>query len=357
MKIFAVSDIHGHATIFKKALQDAGFDSRNADHLLVCCGDCFDRGTENRAVLEFLQSIPNKVLIRGNHEDMLEQAMWRGSISSMEVYNGTINTLEEFFGVKSIDSNGKLAMNSRVQTELTDFINQMVDYFETQNYVFTHGWVPLDREWGDLQLRKDWRTASLSAWERGRFTEWNQAYQQRLILPDKTVVCGHRSAQYGSQFDPSRSPYCYDPFYGQKVIAIDGLTIVSKQVNIVVLEDELLYPRTHAMKLQREHFDRIADGSKIIEMRLYDEKRRKIRVGDTIEFTAVDREEDILRASVQGLYAYPGFDELVEEFTPAELGFPTTARAKISDYMLRLYGVEVAFKNKVLAIKVKVLTD
>jgi ASC-1-like (ASCH) protein len=268
-----------------------------------------------------------------------------------------VSTLEEFFGGNCIDVNGRLSLSARVEAELTDFMGQMVDYFETQNYVFTHGWVPLERVWGEQKLRKDWRTASLSSWERGRFTEWNQAYRQRLTLPDKTIVCGHRSAQYGSQFDPSRSPYCHDPFYGQKMIAIDGLTIASKQVNVIVLEDELLYPRTHAMKLQREHFDHIADGSKIIEMRLYDEKRRKIRVGDTIEFTASDREEDTLRVRVQGLYVYPGFDELVEEFTPTELGFPKTARAKISDYMLRLYGVETVFKNKVLAIKVKVLSD
>ena len=40
--IFAVSDIHGHATLLKEALTQAGFDRKNPDHLLVCCGDYFD---------------------------------------------------------------------------------------------------------------------------------------------------------------------------------------------------------------------------------------------------------------------------------------------------------------------------
>lgn len=355
MKLFAISDIHGHATILKHALQNAGFDPKDPSHLLICCGDCFDRGVENRAVLEYLQKIPNKVLIRGNHEDMLENAMERGSISSVEVRNGTVNTIEEFFGADSISANGKLSPDPAIRAQLERFIHSMVDYFETEHYVFTHGWIPLHYEWGEFRIRKDWRTASLSAWERARFTGWNQTYQQKMTLPDKTIVCGHRGAYYGNQFDPDRSPHCHDPFYGKQVIAIDGLTIVSGQVNVLVVEDEIPAPRIHAMKLQKEHFDHIAEGSKCIEMRLFDEKRRKLRIGDAIEFTREGDEERTLLTRVQGLYVYPGFDELVEEFTPTELGFAKTARGKIAEYMLRIYGVEAAFRNKVLAIKVKVI--
>jgi predicted phosphodiesterase len=42
-KIFVVSDIHGHCTLLQKALERAGFDDANEDHLLICCGDYFDR--------------------------------------------------------------------------------------------------------------------------------------------------------------------------------------------------------------------------------------------------------------------------------------------------------------------------
>jgi len=41
MKIFVASDIHSYFSIFKKALDDAGYDYENKDHLLVICGDCF----------------------------------------------------------------------------------------------------------------------------------------------------------------------------------------------------------------------------------------------------------------------------------------------------------------------------
>ncbi len=353
MKLFAVSDVHGHATILKSALQEAGFDPHDPSHLLVCCGDCFDRGPENRAVLQYLQSLPHKVLIRGNHEDLLEQAMRRGAISSAEVYNGTVDTIEEFFGKHAITAQGRFLPDPAVKAELTAFLQQTVDYFETERYVFTHGWVPVLQEWGELKMHRDWRRASLSAWENARYMGWNKIYQNRLTLPDKTVVCGHRSARYGSEFDPERSVHCYDPFFGKHLIAIDALTVVSGKVNVLVLEDDLLPPRTHTMKLQREHFDHIADGSKTIEMRLLDEKRQKIRRGDRIEFVSADEEEEKLVAEVEAVYSYPGFDELVEDFTPAELGFAGVDGPKIVEQMLRMYGVEKAFKHRSLAIRIK----
>lgn len=45
------------------------------------------------------------------------------------------------------------------------------------------------------------------------------------------------------------------------------------------------------MKLSQEPFDKIASGEKIIESRLFDEKRRLIKVGDEIEFSQNDNLE------------------------------------------------------------------
>ncbi len=45
---------------------------------------------------------------------------------------------------------------------------------------------------------------------------------------------------------------------------------------------------THQMKLQREPFNKVLSGEKIIESRLYDEKRQQVKVGDQIEFICAD---------------------------------------------------------------------
>ena len=70
-KLFVVSDVHGHCTLLKAALDKAGFDKDDPEHLLICCGDYFDRGDENMEVLRFFERLKHKVLLRGNHDDML----------------------------------------------------------------------------------------------------------------------------------------------------------------------------------------------------------------------------------------------------------------------------------------------
>lgn len=70
-RLFVVSDIHGHYTLMKKALDDAGFDENNDNHVFVSCGDLFDRGVENRKVYDFVRRLKRKVLICGNHDERL----------------------------------------------------------------------------------------------------------------------------------------------------------------------------------------------------------------------------------------------------------------------------------------------
>ena len=49
----------------------------------------------------------------------------------------------------------------------------------------------------------------------------------------------------------------------------------------------------HQMKLKNDPFERIKSGKKTIEIRLYDEKRRKIKENDYIEFTNLEDGEVI----------------------------------------------------------------
>ena len=77
-KLFVVSDIHGHYSIMVEALKKAGFDRNDPTHILICCGDYFDRGRENAQVLSFFERLERKILLRGNHEDMLLKLLQTG---------------------------------------------------------------------------------------------------------------------------------------------------------------------------------------------------------------------------------------------------------------------------------------
>ena len=101
-KFFVTSDIHSFCTPLKKALDKKGFDPNNEDHWLVVCGDVFDRGDESKEVLYFLMSLERKILVKGNHEWLLEQCVneiSRGVVPGRHHFsNGTIKTICQFCG-------------------------------------------------------------------------------------------------------------------------------------------------------------------------------------------------------------------------------------------------------------------
>lgn len=242
-KLFVVSDIHGYFTPFLEALESAGFDPRNEEHLLIFCGDLFDRGSENRKVLQFFERTANTILIKGNHEDLLLEIFRRCKLEFYDFTNGTDKTIEEFFGTRAIDTcDGSVDFSggTRTMDRIEELISQMRPFYETRHYVFVHGWLPIRFGAAGPEVHPDWRNVSEGEWKDARFLEWQQAYAKGLTLPEKTIVCGHRPAAMGHLFDGSRFPDDETPFYGEGMIAIDACTFRSGKVNVLVLEDELL---------------------------------------------------------------------------------------------------------------------
>lgn len=66
---------------------------------------------------------------------------------------------------------------------------------------------------------------------------------------------------------------------------------------------------THDMKLRPLPFSQIRSGEKTLELRLNDEKRRRIRVGDRITFTQTETGET-LTVRVTSLHPFPSFEAL-----------------------------------------------
>ena len=72
-KYFIVADVHGYFDILNQSLKEAGFDENNPEHFFVSLGDLLDRGKQPRECLQFVNSLERKILIRGNHEDLMEE--------------------------------------------------------------------------------------------------------------------------------------------------------------------------------------------------------------------------------------------------------------------------------------------
>lgn len=240
--LFVVSDVHGFYTELMAALEAAGFDPRNEDHVLVSCGDLFDRGTEPLQVYDFIRGLERKILLRGNHEDRLCRILAEGHVTHTDTQNGTDITVKAFLGENAVDAEGNFdpARHADVIREITDFIASMQDYYETEKYVFTHGWIPVVFEGRYPTVDPLWREASPEGWTFAHWLEWQQLYDVGATLDGKTIVCGHRTALLGRMFDPCRDPNSSEPFWGEGMVAIDGGTARSGRVNVLVLEESEL---------------------------------------------------------------------------------------------------------------------
>ena len=255
MKFFAVSDVHGYFDEFKKAIDEAGFDENNPEHWIIVAGDCFDRGSQPVELMNYLNSHDRVILVRGNHEDLIEECCNRGFAYSHDISNGTFDTIGDFGAVDKSTSFNECCVNT--MEKVGPFLDKMVNYFETKNYIFVHGWIPvkcnddLPKHYTrarDFEYNPDWRSANKGEWEQARWLNGIRMASAGLIDPDKTIVCGHWHCSYGHHLKSVKTTgnwisefgedAIFDPFYDNGIIAIDGCTAHTGKVNCIVIEDD-----------------------------------------------------------------------------------------------------------------------
>ena len=76
----------------------------------------------------------------------------------------------------------------------------------------------------------------------------------------------------------------------------------------------------HKFTLHPEPFSLIADGKKTVEMRLYDEKRRRVKIGDVIKFTERDSRDELF-AEVIALHVFDSFKTLYANLSLQKCGY------------------------------------
>ncbi len=109
----------------------------------------------------------------------------------------------------------------------------------------------------------------------------------------------------------------------------------------------------HEMRLYNKPFESIKNGNKTIEIRLYDEKRKKIKIGDIIEFTNLDTNEKI-KVKVLNLHVFNNFKELFDGFDKKLLGYDSNEKASYLD-MLNYYSEEEQKQYGAVGIEIKLI--
>lgn len=107
------------------------------------------------------------------------------------------------------------------------------------------------------------------------------------------------------------------------------------------------------MKLATEYFQKIKNGTKTIECRLRDEKRKLLNVGDMIEFSDTQNDTDKITAKIVALHTYPSFSELLNHFPIASFGAEN--KEDFLAVLKRFYSNEDEEKYGVVGIEIKPL--
>ena len=108
----------------------------------------------------------------------------------------------------------------------------------------------------------------------------------------------------------------------------------------------------HKMKLQEDPFERIKNGTKTVEFRLYDEKRRTIQIGDEIEFSKLPELQEKLLVKGIDLYKEESFEKLFKKVFVGEDKEKIIEKAKS---MNRFYTPEQEKEYGVVGIKIEII--
>ncbi|MBQ4071016.1 MAG: ASCH domain-containing protein [Clostridia bacterium] len=108
----------------------------------------------------------------------------------------------------------------------------------------------------------------------------------------------------------------------------------------------------HRMTLDAEYFEKIENGTKTVELRLYDEKRRQIRLGDIILFNRKG-ERDVLRTRVVGLCTAPSFAVLLSDGALLARALPCADSLEAQQLLRRFYTEADEARWGVVGIEIK----
>lgn len=254
MKNFVVSDVHDHYDLLIDALIRNGFDINNNDHRLIVCGDAFYSGPQPGELFVYLRKLCQKgklIFIYGNHDIELLDNLNNNRFARKANRTCVELLVKHFVGETETMLNDDELISKCNELGFTDFLSNVpVWYYETENYIFTHGFIPTVKHC----YNPNWRNATEREWRAAasRGDAMRLCMYYNVCEPKKIIVCGHYSAarcylmkeatpeDWNNKIYKDVSNVASDgfkPFFGDTFIAIDGSVKKTGFVNCIVLEE------------------------------------------------------------------------------------------------------------------------
>lgn len=233
MKYFVFSDCHGNYTALINGLDEAGYNPNDPNHTLLGLGDYFGRAqineSDSRFIFNYFKSPIHAnapILLKGNHELILENMILRKYPTYTDICNGEHNTIASIAQVefeKALYDPSIFLLDSI--KEFDYWLRHLPYCLETDNHCFTHSWLPQNYNEAD---EEEWHDA---IWT-NTFYEVKKCRKNNTKF-SKTLWLGHWRA---ADFNPTHE----DGNYYDEALNIhfmDCCTVLSCKVDVVVVED------------------------------------------------------------------------------------------------------------------------
>ena len=113
--------------------------------------------------------------------------------------------------------------------------------------------------------------------------------------------------------------------------------------------------KTYKMKLLPQYFNYIKNGTKRLELRLNDEKRKDLEINDIIIFEKLSEDIEYLNTKVKKIYKYKNFDYLVNDFDIELIADKSITKDELLKTLNEIYTIEEQNKYGVLAIEIELI--
>ena len=110
-------------------------------------------------------------------------------------------------------------------------------------------------------------------------------------------------------------------------------------------------PYQFTMSVRHKYFELIKSGQKDIELRAYDEKRRKVKIGDKfLLFDAENKDQSII-CEVLNMHVAPDFESLFKKIDIKRSGFKDMA--ELMDTITKFISAEELAREQVVGMEIK----
>jgi serine/threonine protein phosphatase 1 len=186
VRIYAVGDIHGSASLLKKLLLQIEMDDKRHParrSIIVCLGDYLDRGPDSRLTIDLLMECSNRreiIFLKGNHETFVPRFLDDPATLDEWRLCGGLETLVSYGLTPSINPNRSdrerlaIELARRMPAAHRDFIESLDLSFCCGDFYFVHAGIR-----PEIPLVKQREEDLL--WIRDDFLLWERPFEKFIV--------------------------------------------------------------------------------------------------------------------------------------------------------------------------------